>query len=373
MKALGIILAGGQSDDRLKDLCNVRAVSAMPVGSSYRAIDFSLSNMANSNIKKVAVITQYNSRSLHDHLSSAKWWDLGRKQGGLFIFSPFLSKDNSFWFRGTADSIYQNIDFLTKSNETYVVIASGNAIYKMDYNELINYHIDKNADITIVCKDMAGNPDIDVHDFGVMELDSDNRMVDFEEKPVDPQSTIASLGIYVIKRTLLIKLLETIVSEARYDLVKDIIIRYRRKLNIYGYVYEGYWNTLNDIKAYVNVNMDFLKKDIRDMFLTEGAHIETKPKDEPPAKYNSNAEAKDALVGSGSIINGGVYHSVLFRKVYTGDNSTIKNSIIMEGCLIGKNCVIENAIIDKQVTISDDKHIIGTPEKPVIISKGTVI
>jgi len=372
MKTLGIILAGGQSDERLKDLCNVRAVSAMPVGGSYRAIDFSLSNMANSNIKKVAVITQYNSRSLHDHLSSAKWWDLGRKQGGLFIFSPFLSKENSYWFRGTADSIYQNISFLTKSNETYVVIASGDAIYKMDYNDVINYHIEKDADITIVCKDLA-NSDKDVHDFGVMELNSENRMIDFEEKPVDPQSTIASLGIYVIKRTLLIKLLETIVSEARYDFVKDIIIRYRRKLNIYGYMYDGYWNTLNNIKAYVNVNMDFLKKDIRNLFLIDGAHIETKPKDEPPAKYNSGAEAKDTLVGSGSIINGHIYHSVLFRKVFTGENSTIKNSIIMEGSCIGKNCVIENAIIDKQVVISDDKHIVGTSEKPVIISKGTVI
>ena len=246
MKALGIILAGGQSDERLKDLCNVRAVSAMPVGGSYRAIDFSLSNMANSNIKKVAVITQYNSRSLHDHLSSAKWWDLGRKQGGLFIFTPFLSKENSYWFRGTADSIYQNISFLTKSNEPYVVIASGDAIYKMDYNDIINYHIEKDADVTIMCKDMA-NTDKDVHDFGVMELDSDNRMIDFEEKPVEPQSTIASLGIYVMKRTLLIKLLETVVSEARYDLVKDIIIRYRKKLKIYGYMYDGYWNTLNNI------------------------------------------------------------------------------------------------------------------------------
>lgn len=372
MKALGIILAGGQSDERLKDLCNVRAVSAMPVGGSYRAIDFSLSNMANSNIKKVAVITQYNSRSLHDHLSSAKWWDLGRKQGGLFIFTPFLSKENSYWFRGTADSIYQNISFLTKSNEPYVVIASGDAIYKMDYNDIINYHIEKDADVTIMCKDMA-NTDKDVHDFGVMELDSDNRMIDFEEKPVEPQSTIASLGIYVMKRTLLIKLLETVVSEARYDLVKDIIIRYRKKLKIYGYMYDGYWNTLNNINAYINVNMDFLKKDIRNMFLTDGAHIETKPKDEPPAKYNSGADAKDALVGSGSIVNGHVYHSVLFRKVYTGENSSVKNSVIMEGSIIGNNFTIEHAIIDKQVVVSDNKEIIGTPEKPVIISKGTVI
>ncbi len=372
MKALGIILAGGQSDERLKDLCNVRAVSAMPVGGSYRAIDFTLSNMANSNIKKVAVITQFNSRSLHDHLSSAKWWDLGRKQGGLFVFSPFLTNDNSFWFRGTADSIYQNLSFLTKSNETYVVIASGNAIYKMDYYDIIKYHVEKDADITIMCKDMA-NSDKDVHDFGVMQLDENNRMVDFEEKPVDPQSTIASLGIYVIKRTLLIKLLETIISESRYDLVKDIIIRYRRKLNIYGYVYDGYWNTLNNIKAYVNVNMDFLKKDIRNLFLSDGAHIETKPKDEPPAKYNSNADARNALVGSGSIIDGKVYDSILFRKVYTRENSSIKNSIVMEGSCIGKNCVIEHAIIDKQVVISDDKKIIGTPEKPIIISKGTVI
>ncbi len=372
MKAVGIILAGGQSDDRLRDLCNVRAVSAMPVGSSYRTIDFSLSNMANSNIKKVAVITQYNSRSLQDHLSSAKWWDLGRKQGGLFVFSPFLSNDNSFWFRGTADSIYQNIDFLIKSNEEYVVIASGHAVYKMDYQDVINYHIEKNADITIVCKDMA-NTDNDVHDFGVMEFDENMRMIDFEEKPVDPQSTVASLGIYVIKRTLLVKLLQTIISEARYDIVKDIIIRYRRKLNICGYMYDGYWNTLNNIKAYVNVNMDFLKKDIRNLFLKEGAHIETKPKDEPPAKYNANADVKDALVGSGSIINGHVSHSVLFRKVFTGDNSSIKNSIIMEGSNIGNNCIIEHAIIDKQVVISDDKIIVGTSEKPVIVSKGTVI
>lgn len=371
MKAIGIILAGGNSD-RLKELCSVRAVSAMPVGSSYRAIDFSLSNMSNSNINKVAVITQYNSRSLHDHLSSSKWWDLGRKQGGLFIFTPFLSNDNSFWFRGTADSIYQNLNFLKRSNETYVVIASGDAIYKMDYHDVLNYHIAKKSDITIVCKDMTGTTK-DVHDFGIMEFDEDMRMTDFEEKPVEPQSNIASLGIYVIQRTLLIKLLETIIPEARYDLVKDIIIRYRKKLNIYGYKYDGYWNTLNNIQSYMEVNMDFLNRDIRNMFINERPYIETKPKDEPPAKYNIGADVKDALVGSGSILNGHVSHSVLFRKVFTGENSSIKNSIVMEGSYIGNNCIVENAIIDKEVVMSDGKQIIGEKDNPVIISKGSVL
>lgn len=370
MKALGIILAGGHSD-RLKSLCDVRAVSAMPVASSYRAIDFSLSNMSNSNIKKVAVITQYNSRSLHDHLSSAKWWNLGRKQGGLYIFTPYLSSSNANWFRGTADSIYQNINYLKRSNETYVVIASGDAIYKMDYQDVINYHVENGADITVVCKDMAGTGR-DVHDFGVMEFDDDMRMIDFEEKPVEPQSSIISLGIYVMPRTLLIKLLETIIPEGRYDLVRDIITRYRKKLKVYGYKFDGYWNTLNNINCYKQANMDFLKPEVRRMF-TSQPYIETKPKDEPPAKYNFGASVKNSLIGSGSILNGEVVNSVLFRKVFTGDESHIRNSIIMEGSYVGKNCVVENAIIDKEVVLSDGKQIIGTDDEPIIISKGTVL
>lgn len=370
MKAIGIIMAGGNSE-RLKALCNTRAISAMPVASTFRTIDFSLSNMSNSSINKVAVITQYNSRSLHDHLSSAKWWDLGRKQGGLFIFTPFLSNENSFWFRGTSDSIYQNISFLKRSNEPYVIIASGDAIYKMDFQDILQYHEDKGADITIVCKDLAGT-NKDVRDFGVMDLDEDMRMVDFEEKPVEPTSTIASLGIYVIQRSLLIKLLEETVPEGRHDLVKDIIVRYRKQLKMYGYMFDGYWNTLNSVKAYMDTNMDFLRKDVRDM-LTTSPYINTKPKDEPPVKYNAGADVKDALVGSGSIINGRVEHSVLFRKVFVGGDTEVKNSIIMESSYIGKNCIIENAIIDKEVVVSDGKQIIGEPDSPVVVPKGSIV
>ncbi len=369
MKAIGIILAGG-NNDRLGELTSKRATSAMPVGSCYRSMDFSLSNMSNSGIGKVAVITQYNSRSLHDHLSSSKWWDLGRKQGGLFVFSPYLSSENSFWFRGTADSIYQNISFLMKSNEPYVIIASGDGVYKMDYNDILSYHIKKQADITVMYKDMG---DQDVTSYGVIEMDEENRVNEFEEKPIETTSSIVSTGIYCISRTLLIKLLETISAEGRYDFVKDIIIRYRKKLKIYGYEFSGYWKAINSIRAYVDINMDFLKNDVRTLFTNQYPFIETKPKDEPPAKYNIGADVKNCLIGSGSILNGHARDSVLFRKVFTGDNSSITDSIVMEGSYIGNNCVVRHAVIDKEVVLSDGKELIGTYEQPIIISKGTVI
>lgn len=370
MKAIGIILAGG-NNDRLGELTSLRATSAMPVGSCYRSIDFPLSNMSNSGIGKVAVITQYNSRSLHDHLSSAKWWDLGSKQGGLFVFSPFLTSDNSYWFRGTADSIYQNMTFLKRSNEPYVVIASGNAICKMNYNDILKFHAEKDAEVTIVCK--KADEWEDVTQFGVLELDQNGIVTDFEEKPLEPQSDIISTGIYVINRTLLIKLLEAVSREERYDLVKDIIMRYRKKLRIYGCPYEGYFRAINSIQSYYNCNMDFLREDVRNTLTREYPYVETKPKDEPPAKYNTQAQVQDCLVGSGSIINGTINHSILFRKVFIGDNATVKDSIIMESTYIGNDCVVENAILDKEVVLSDGKHIIGAPNKPVIVAKNTVI
>ncbi|MDR3090984.1 MAG: glucose-1-phosphate adenylyltransferase subunit GlgD [Clostridiales bacterium] len=371
MKAVGIILAGG-NNERLGDLTLLRATAAMPIGSCYRTIDFTISNMSNSGISKVAVITQYNSRSLHDHLSSAKWWDLGRKQGGLFVFTPFISSDNSFWFRGTADSIYQNLSFLRRSNEPYVVLTSGDTVYKMDYNKVIEAHIKKGSDITVVSRHME--PEFDLRLYGVMETDGDGRVLDFDEKPLEPAGNLVSLGVYVISRSLLVKLLETVIAEGRYDFVRDVICRYRKKLKIQSYNFDGgYWRAINSVKAYYNVNMDFLKKEVRDIFFKTEPYIETKPKDEPPAKLNSGAHLRNALVGSGCIINGTVENSVLFRKITSNDNTVIRGSIIMEGCLIGKDCVIENAVLDKEVILGDGKHIIGSPDKPMIVRKGSVL
>lgn len=371
MKGIGIILAGDGNNRRLGKLTETRATSAMPVGSCYRCIDFSLSNMANSGIGKVAVITQYNSRSLHDHLSSSKWWDLGRKQGGLFIFSPYLSDDNSYWYRGTADSIFQNITYLKRSNEPFVVITNGNSIHKMDYNEVIEFHVEKEADITIAYSRVRDEDDI--RQYGVMEFDETGRVIEFEEKPLEPQSNYVSLGVYVIARTLLIKLLESINAEGRYELAQDVFMRYRKRLRIFGYHHNSYWRTINSIRTYYDSNIDFLQKNIRDLFSREYPFTETKPKDEPPAKYNIGANVVDSLAGSGSILNGSVQRSILFRKIYTGEESLIKNSIVMDGCYIGNHCLVENAILDKEVVLSDGKQIIGQGDEPIIITKRTVL
>ncbi|MEA4815352.1 MAG: glucose-1-phosphate adenylyltransferase subunit GlgD [Lachnospiraceae bacterium] len=370
MKAIGIILAGG-NDDRLGVLTGTRAVAAMPVGSCYRAIDFSLSSMSASHMNKVAVITQYNSRTLHDHLTSSKWWDFGRKQGGLFVFGPYISRENPFWFRGTADSIYQNMTYLKRSNEDYVIIASGDSVYKMDFRDVVDFHEQKGADMTIVYKSFGGK---NISKMGVISLAADGKIEDFEEKPLHPKTNNGSLGIYIISRSLLISLLEEVSPNNGYDFVRDVIIRYLDTLKIYGYRFDGYWRSIGaGIDEYFNTNMDFLNKDVRFIFFREYPYIATKPKDEPPIKYNPNATVKNVVCGSGSILNGHVENSVLFRRVYTGDFSVIKRSIIMEGSYIGNNCIVENAIIDKDVVISDGKTVLGSEGSPVIIAKGTII
>ena len=223
MRALGIILAGG-NNNKMRELSNKRAVAAMPVAGSFRSIDFALSSMANSHIQKVAVLTQYNARSLNEHLSSSKWWDFGRKHGGLFVFSPTVTSDNSWWYRGTADAISQNLTWLKNSHEPYVVIASGDGVYKLDFNKVLEYHIAKRADVTVVCTD---SKEADTSRFGVLKMNEDCRIEEFEEKPMVSSSNVISTGIYVIRRRQLIEMIERSAQEDRYDFVKDILIRYK--------------------------------------------------------------------------------------------------------------------------------------------------
>lgn len=266
MRAIGIVLAGGNSK-RMRELSNKRAISAMPVAGSYRSIDFVLSSMTNSHIQNVAVFTQYNSRSLNEHLSSSKWWDFGRKQGGLYVFTPTITIDNSDWYRGTADALYQNLNFLKNSHEPYVVIASGDGIYKLDYNKVLEYHIEKKADITVVCKRMP--EDEDVTRFGLVKINDDGRIIEFEEKPMVASSNTVSCGIYVIRRRQLIELLERCAAEDRVDFVRDILVRYKNLKRIYAYKLDTYWSNIASVESYYRTNMDFLKPEVRNYFFKE--------------------------------------------------------------------------------------------------------
>ena len=365
MRAIGVILAGGNSS-RMGELSAKRAVAAMPVTGSYRAIDFSLSNMTNSHIQKVAVFTQYNSRSLNEHLNSSKWWDFGRKQGGLYVFTPTITSTNSYWYQGTADALYQNISFLKDSHEPYVVIASGDGIYKLDYNKVLEEHIRKGADITVVCKDINPEED-DVSRFGVVKYNDDMQVIDFEEKPLVAQTQTASIGVYVIRRRQLIELLEACAKEGRTDFVKDILIRYKNVKKIYAYKMDSYWRNIGTIESYYKTNMDFLNKDIRNYFFKEYPDIYSKVDDLPPAKYNYGANVKNSLVASGCIINGMVENSVLFKKVYIGNNSVIKNSIILNNTYIGDNAYIENCIVESNGTIKANTRHVGEENEPKIV------
>ncbi len=368
MRAIGIILAGGNST-KMSGLSDKRAIAAMPMGGAYRAIDFALSNMSNSHVQKVAVLTQYNARSLNEHLSSSKWWDFGRKQGGLFVFNPTITPDNAFWYQGTADAIAQNMKFLKSSHEPYVVIASGDGIYKLDYGKVLEYHIDKHADITVVTKVLPEGSD--VSRFGIVRTDEDGRITAMEEKPLVNRTNRISTGVYIIRRRLLIELLETAMLENRTDLVSDIIIRYKDVKNIYSYDLATYWSSISTAESYYRTNMDFLKPEVYRYFFKEYPDVYSKIDDNPPAKYNPGAKTSNSLVASGCIINGNVEDSLLFKKVYVGNNVTIKNSIILNDVYIGDNSYIENCIVESRDTIKPNSTYIGeNGEVKVVIVKG---
>ena len=350
----------------MEELSAKRAVAAMPVAGCYRAIDFALSNMSNSHIQRVAVYTQYNSRSLNEHLNSSKWWDFGRKQGGLYIFTPTITTTNRYWYKGTADALYQNINFLKDAHEPYVVIASGDGIYKLDYNKVLEDHIAKGADITIVTKDLAPQED-DISRFGVVKLGDNNRVEDFEEKPIVAETSTVSIGVYVIRRRQLIELLEACAAEGRTDFVKDILVRYKNIKKINAYRLESYWRNVGSVASYYRTNMDFLSQEVRDYFFRQQPGVYTKVEDLPPAKYNGEAVASNSLIASGCIINGTVENSVLFKKVYVGNNCVIKNSIILNDVHIGDNCYLENCIIESRDTIRANTVHTGEAGKPKII------
>ena len=248
-----------------------------------------------------------------------------------------------------------------------MIISSADAVYKMDYNKVLEYHILKKADVTVVCKKLDTNEE--ARRFGTLKLNEDMRIEEFEEKPMLATSSMISAGIYVIRRRLLIDLIEHCAEEERHDFVTDILIRYKNLKRMYGYEIKDYWNNISTVEAYYRTNLDFLKPEVRRYFFREYPAVYSKVSDLPPAKYNPGAIVKNSLVGSGSIINGTVENSVLFKKTFVGNNCVIKNSVILNDVYLGDNTYIENCIVESRDTIRANTRHVGTNGVKVVVEK----
>ncbi len=290
-----------------------------------------------------------------------------KKAGRSFRIYSYYHQRKRFLVSGNCRCYLSELNFLKNSHEPYVVIASGDCVYKMDYNKVLEYHIAKRADITVVCT-TCPDPS-EVERFGVLRMNEDCRIEEFEEKPmVSPYNTI-STGIYVIRRRQLIELIEKAAQEGRNDFVKDILIRYKNLKRIYGCKIDSYWSNISTVESYYKTNMDFLKPEIRNYFFKQEPGIKTKIDDLPPAKYNPGAVVKNSLISSGCIVNGVVENSVLFKDVFVGNNCVIKNSVILNDVYLGDNTHIENCIVESRDTIRANSYYSGEGEVKIVVEK----
>ncbi|MDN5342908.1 glucose-1-phosphate adenylyltransferase subunit GlgD [Oceanotoga sp. DSM 15011] len=372
MKVLGLILSGS-SGNKLEKLTKKRTSAAVPVFGKYRAIDFTLSNMVNSGINKVGVLTQYNPRSLMDHLGSGKEWNLDRKRGGMFILQPFLSSFNdSMFYEGTADAIFQNMTLLKRAEEDFVLIGSGDHIYNIDFKKLYKFHIRNGADITLITKEHKES--YDIAEYGQIKVNKENKIIDIKEKIDEKISDKIFTGVYFINKALLMELLYSSPKDKRNDLLMDIIVPNLKRLRVYSYNFEGYWrNIKKSVKEYYDTNMDILNYEVRKELFYSGRKIYTKLKDFAPPKININAEVSNSFIADGCIINGIVKNSILSRGVIVKAGAVIENSIVLQDTIIEEGSHIKDIIIDKDVKIREGKTIESIKSNINIIEKGTVI
>ncbi len=376
-RVLALILAGGQGD-RLSILSEQRAKPAVIFGGKYRIIDFALSNCVNSGITKVGVLTQYRPRSLNDHIRTGRPWDLDREGGGVWLLQPYLGREISDWYRGTADAVYQNLFFVEESDVDEVLILAGDHVYTMRYDALIRWHRAKGADVTVPVYNV---PLAEASRYGILTLDEDQRVIEFEEKPPQPKSTLASTGIYVFNKDVLMERLQADAAreDSTHDFGRDILPAMIGSYRVYGYYLTGYWRDVGTIDSYWQANMDLLV-DLPelDLYNPETA-IRTREPRYPPAKIGPRAYISRSLINSGDIINGHVEHSVISPGVYIEDGAVVRDSIVFDGCRIERGAVVERAILDKEIYVAEGCVVGGTDdytpnkERPDLLSSGITI
>ncbi|MCA1569887.1 MAG: NTP transferase domain-containing protein [Chloroflexi bacterium] len=342
---LTLILAGGEGE-RLSILSQVRAKPGVPFGGKYRIIDFALSNAVNSGLTDVGILTQYAPRSLIDHIGVGRPWDLDRSRGGVALLQPFIGRGRARdWYRGTADAVLQNLDFIEDRSPELVLVLAGDHVYKMDYRPFIEMHRATNAEVTCAVRTV---PIEEAHRFGILDVAGDGRVTAFIEKPPDPPSNLVSMGVYVFSWPLLRELL----SSERVDFGRDILpgmVRDGRR--VYAYEFGGYWQDVGTVESYWATSLDLLRDDPGIELNDLGWLIYTRSEERPPARIGPGASVSRSMISHGCVIEGTVEHSVLSPGVRVAAGAVVRDSIVMFDAVIEADAVLDRAILDKECRI----------------------
>ncbi|MDE5737892.1 MAG: glucose-1-phosphate adenylyltransferase [Oscillospiraceae bacterium] len=360
-KVIAMLLAGGQGS-RLYALTQNVAKPAVPYGGKYRIIDFALSNCTNSGIDTVGVLTQYQPLVLNEYIGNGQPWDLDRMYGGVHVLSPFETKEGADWFQGTANAIYQNMRFIERYSPEYVIVLGGDHIYKMDYSKLVEFHEANQADGTIAVIDVSLE---EASRFGIMICDDENRVIDFEEKPKNPRSTLASMGIYCFTWEKLKKYLieNENANTGSKDFGKDIIPAMRENgERLFAYTFDGYWKDVGTLDSLWEANMDLLSPSVPLDLYDPKWKIYARHNNMPPQYIGDTAKIENSMITEGSNINGEVDFSVIFSGVTIEEGATVNYSILMPGTVVKSGAVVEYAIVGENCVIESGAKIGISPE-----------
>ena len=364
------ILFSNTHDDIITDLTEKRTLGSVPFGGRYRLIDFSLSNMVRSGISQVGVITKYNYQSLIDHLGSGREWDLTRKVGGLHILPPFGNTTHDGIYRGKLEALRGALDYLTHSKCKYVLMSDCNIISNMDYTPLVEYHIQKGADITLMYKTVNVSEE-EAAVSTLVKLDNTGRVCDVMIDPKTEGMNQLCLDVYVAEKDLLVDLIREASAKGEVSFDRSVLQGKKDSLKIYGYGYDGFIEDIYTMQSYYRANMDLLNPEARKVLFPADRPVYTKIRDEVPVKYGIDAVTKNSLIADGCIIEGDVENCILFRGVIVKPGARVKNSIIMQGSVIGSKCEVSHVIADKNVVFNDYRVVTGTIDYPVYLAKGS--
>ncbi|MFW5961954.1 MAG: glucose-1-phosphate adenylyltransferase [bacterium] len=375
MRTLALILAGGRGS-RLDLLSAHRAKPGVPFAGKFKLIDFALSNCVNSGIYNVGVLTQYLPHSLNNHIGIGKPWDLDRKKGGVTILQPFRGKPGEIdWYKGTAHAIYKNMSFIRSNNPDEVIILSGDHVYKMDYSKMLAYHREKGADLTIAAQPVDYQ---EASRFGILDHKSDMEVTDFVEKPADPPSNLASMGIYVFNKDVLMSFLDQNCSHQNSDFGHHIIPPMIENQNqkVYLYQYSDYWRDVGTLNSYWKANLEMAKSVPELNLYDKQWKLHTRSEEKPPVKFGKNAQSSCSLIANGAIINGTVEKSIISPGVYIEKGAVVRNSIVFNDSVIRSSTVVDKTIIDKEVEIKANCRIglgddyTANKEQPDLLNSG---